>query len=111
MEDDGIGAVQKLLSRSLEGLGRGVKHRDVEIWANEFEDAVRFQNRVLRFGQPPPQNWHCFGESSLFGADPERSFRAGRKKTGAVCLSRMVFFFGDCPGVVGRGAVARLAIE
>jgi hypothetical protein len=51
VQDDRVGAVKKFLGGRLKVRGFGVQHSQIDVGAQEFHNAVRFNNGVSTTGE------------------------------------------------------------
>ena len=110
MQDYRVRAIQELSCGCFEVFRCGVENREIEIGAQEFHDAVGFDDDIAGPFEMLAEAWHGFGESSLLGANPEYARGSGNQKARGVGLTRSVALFRDRPGVVTGCAIAGLAI-
>jgi len=110
VEDDGVRTVQEFAGGIFEINRRGIEDGQVEVGTQEFQDAVGFQDQVLRARDALTESGHRFGKSSLLGTNPENFFGAGHQEARRIGVGGAALFFGDSPGVVGGGTVAGLAV-
>ena len=73
VQDYSIRTVEKFLCRFLEVCGGGIEDCKIEIGAQEFQDAVGFNDHVARIFEAIAQSGHGLGKSSLLGSYPEDS--------------------------------------
>src|ERR1700741_2791058 len=97
MQDYSIRAVEKFSGRCFEVGRGGIEDREIEIGAEELQDAVGFHDCIARRGEAMAQSGHRFGEPSLLGAHPENSRCSSHQKTRCIGLSGPVMLFCDCP--------------
>src|SRR5579871_1815681 len=76
MENYSICTIEELTGGCLKIGGRGIENRKVQIRTQELQNAVRFEDHVLGAVNSLTKRWHCFGKTSLFGANPEHAFGA-----------------------------------
>lgn len=110
MQDYRVRAIQELSCRCFEVFGCGVENRQIQIGAQEFHDAVGFDDDVAGTFEVLAEAGHGFGESSLLGANPEYARGSGNQKARAVRFTRPVALFRDRPGMIAGCAIAGLAI-
>src|SRR5215472_14171188 len=111
MQDQRIGAVEKRLSRDLKILHLGVKYGEVEVWADELNNAIGLEQGIFRLRQMPANGRNRICQPTLLGAYPKHPFGSGAKKARGVAAAGWFVFFRNGPAVVGRGALANLSIQ
>ena len=110
MQQDGVGAVEISLRGGFEIGSLRVEHGQIEIWLQEAQDAVRFDDGVFCRSEDLADARHGFREVPLLGADPPGVLGSGDQETRSVRLAGAVFFFRHSPGMIGGGTVAGLAV-
>ena len=110
VQQDRVGAVEESLRGRFEIRGCWVEYGQIEIRFHEAQDAVRFDDGVLRGGENLADAGHGLSEVALLGADPPGVIGAGNQEARSIGLAGAVFFLRYSEGMIGRGAVARLPV-
>ena len=110
VQQDCISAVQKSLRRGFEVDGLRVEHGQVEIWFHEAQNAVGFDDGILRARENFADAGHGFREMALLGADPPGVIGSSNQESRSVGFAGAVFFFGHGEGMVGGGAIAGFSV-
>ena len=111
VQQDRVGAVEESLRGRFEISGCWIEYGQIEIGFHEAQDAVRFDDGVLRGGQNLADAGHGLSEVALLGADPPGVIGAGDQEARSIGLAGAVSFLRYSEGMIGRGAVARLAVR
>src|ERR1700675_3451845 len=106
-----MGAIEKFLCRGLEIGSRRIEHGEVEVRLQEAQNAVRFDDGILRRAENLANARHRFGEPSLLSANPPRVIRSSEQKTRTIRFAAAVAFLRHSPGMIAGSAVAGLAVS
>jgi len=109
VQEDGVGAIEESLCRGFEVGSLRIEYCQIEIWFQEAQDTVRFDDGVLRRGEDLADARHGFLKAPRLGADPPGVLGASDQKTRSVRLAGAVFFFYG-PGMIGAGIIAGFAV-